>query len=155
MLKDFVSVSARMNQQEVATILSNYDLVALPVITDEQRMIGIITVDDLIDVIHEEATEDFQKIGGSQPLEVPYFKNSFWKLFRKRIGWLLILFVAEAYTGNVLRHFEDTLGSDCARILYPLVSRHGRKYGNTDRNDARSRLGSRRSEAEAYIQSHP
>ncbi|MDG0873970.1 magnesium transporter [Paenibacillus thiaminolyticus] len=129
MLKDFVSVSARMNQQEVATILSNYDLVALPVITDEQRMIGIITVDDLIDVIHEEATEDFQKIGGSQPLEVPYFKNSFWKLFRKRIGWLLILFVAEAYTGNVLRHFEDTLSEVIALAFFiPLLVGTG---GNT------------------------
>nr|WP_242069689.1 magnesium transporter [Paenibacillus dendritiformis] len=129
MLKDFVSVPARMNQREVATILSNYDLVALPVVSEEQRMIGIITVDDLIDVIHEEATEDFQKMGGSQPLEVPYFKNSFWKLFRKRIAWLLVLFVAEAYTGNVLRYFEDTLSEVIALAFFiPLLVGTG---GNT------------------------
>ncbi|MBN3523687.1 magnesium transporter [Paenibacillus apiarius] len=129
MLKDFVSVTARMNQREVATILSNYDLVALPVVSEEQRMIGIITVDDLIDVIHEEATEDFQKMGGSQPLEVPYFKNSFWKLFRKRIAWLLVLFVAEAYTGNVLRYFEDTLSEVIALAFFvPLLIGTG---GNT------------------------
>nr|WP_113756173.1 magnesium transporter [Brevibacillus laterosporus] len=109
MKEDVVTVPAEMDQQEVAYILSNYDLYAIPVVTSDNRMIGIITVDDLIDVIHEEATEDFQKLGGSQPLEEPYFKNSIWGLFRKRIGWLLILFVAEAYTGNVLRHFEDTL----------------------------------------------
>ncbi|MEB9895689.1 magnesium transporter [Bacillus cereus] len=129
MLKDFVSVSAQMNQREVATILSNYDLVALPVVSEEQRMIGIITVDDLIDVIHEEATEDFQKMGGSQPLEVPYFKNSFWKLFRKRIAWLLVLFVAEAYTGNVLRYFEDTLSEVITLAFFvPLLVGTG---GNT------------------------
>ncbi|WP_213583046.1 magnesium transporter [Paenibacillus sp. J2TS4] len=129
MREDVISVPAQMHQQEVANILSNYDLVAIPVVTDDHRMIGIITVDDLIDVIHEEATEDFQKIGGSQPLEEPYFKNSFWKLFRKRIGWLLILFVAEAYTGNVLRYFEDTLSEVIALTFFiPLLIGTG---GNT------------------------
>lgn len=92
-------------------------------------MIGIITVDDLIDVIHEEATEDFQKLGGSQPLDEPYFKNSVWHLFKKRIGWLLILFVAEAYTGSVLRHYEDTLSEQIALAFFvPLLIGTG---GNT------------------------
>lgn len=124
-----ISVSVHLHQQEAADILSNYDLVAIPVVAQDQRMIGIITVDDLIDVIHEEATEDFQKLGGSQPLDEPYFKNSIWSIFKKRIGWLLILFVAEAYTGNVLRHYEDTLSEQIALAFFvPLLIGTG---GNT------------------------
>ncbi|MFJ5625702.1 magnesium transporter [Peribacillus loiseleuriae] len=124
-----ISVPVDMHQEEVVEVLSNYDLVAIPVVAQDQRMIGIITVDDLIDVIHEEATEDFQKLGGSQPLDEPYFKNSVWSLFKKRIGWLLILFVAEAYTGSVLRHYEDTLSEQIALAFFvPLLIGTG---GNT------------------------
>ncbi|MFF2448045.1 magnesium transporter [Neobacillus sp. NPDC058068] len=124
-----ISVSVDVHQQEAADILSKYDLVAIPVVTHNQRMIGILTVDDLIDVIHEEATEDFQKLGGSQPLTEPYFKNSIWSIYRKRIGWLLILFVAEAYTGTVLRHYEDTLSEQIALAFFvPLLIGTG---GNT------------------------
>ncbi|MBS4205895.1 magnesium transporter [Lederbergia citrea] len=127
--EDVISVSVEMHQEEVADILTKYDLVAIPVLTKDHRMIGIITVDDLIDVIHEEATEDIQKLGGSQPLVEPYFKNSVWSVFRKRIGWLLILFVAEAYTGNVLRHYEDTLEEVIALAFFvPLLLGTG---GNT------------------------
>ncbi|MBS4173983.1 magnesium transporter [Bacillus sp. FJAT-49736] len=126
---DTISVLVHADQQEAAEVLSKYDLVAIPVITQDQRMIGILTVDDLIDVIHEEATEDFQKLGGSQPLDEPYFKNSIWNLYRKRIGWLLVLFIAEAYTGTVLRHYEDTLSKQIALSFFvPLLIGTG---GNT------------------------
>lgn len=128
--EDIISVPADMHQEEVADILAKYDLVAIPVVTLDNRMIGIVTVDDLIDVIHEEATEDIQKLGGSQPLNEPYFKNSIWSVFRKRIGWLLILFVAEAYTGNVLRHYEDTLGEVVALAFFiPLLIGTGGNSG--------------------------
>lgn len=129
MKKDLITVPAQMDQQEVAQQLSNYDLVALPVVTEEHRMIGMITVDDLIDVIHEEATEDIQKLGGSEPLNVPYFEASIWSIFKKRLPWLLILFVAEAYTGTVLKHFEDTLEQVVALAFFvPLLVGTG---GNT------------------------
>lgn len=129
MKKDLIIVPAQMDQQEVAQQLSNYDLVALPVVTEEHRMIGMITVDDLIDVIHEEATEDIQKLGGSEPLNVPYFEASIWSIFKKRLPWLLILFVAEAYTGTVLKHFEDTLEQVVALAFFvPLLVGTG---GNT------------------------
>lgn len=129
MKKDVISVPALMDQQEVAGLLSNYDLVAIPVV-HEGRMIGIITVDDLIDVIYEEATEDFQKLGGSQPLDEPYLKSSIWHMFRKRFGWLLILFAAEAYTGNVLRHYEDTLSEVIALTFFiPLLIGTGGNSG--------------------------
>lgn len=127
---DVVTVPVDMDQQEVATILSDYDLYAIPVLASDNRMIGIITVDDLIDVIQEEATEDFQKLGGSQPLEEPYFKNSIWQLFRKRIGWLLILFVAEAYTGSVLRHYEEILNKVVSLAFFiPLLIGTGGNSG--------------------------
>lgn len=128
--EEVISVPAELHQQDAADLLSRYDLVALPVVAADQRMIGIITVDDLIDVIHEEATEDIHKLGGSQPLEEPYLKNSVWHLFRKRIGWLLILFVAEAYTGNVLRHYEDTLSEVIALSFFiPLLIGTGGNSG--------------------------
>ncbi|MED4351929.1 magnesium transporter [Schinkia azotoformans] len=127
---DTISVSVSMHQKEAADVLSKYDFVAIPVVDQDNRMIGIITVDDLIDVIHEEATEDIQKLGGSQPLEEPYFKNSVWGVFRKRIGWLLILFVAEAYTGNVLRHYEDTLNEVISLAFFiPLLIGTGGNSG--------------------------
>ncbi len=128
--KDIISALAEQHQEQVADILARYDLVAIPVVDNTKRMIGIINVDDLIDVIHEEATEDIQKLGGSQPLEETYFKNNVWDLFRKRIGWLLILFVAEAYTGNVLRHYEETLDQVIALAFFiPLLIGTGGNSG--------------------------
>lgn len=127
---DLITVLVDQHQEQVADTLAKYDLVAIPVVNNDRRMIGIINVDDLIDVIHEEATEDIQKLGGSQPLEEAYFKNSVWSLFRKRIGWLLILFVAEAYTGNVLRYFEDTLDQVIALAFFiPLLIGTGGNSG--------------------------
>lgn len=124
-----ISVPALMEQEEAADLLSRYDWVALPVVDMQNRLIGAITVDDLIDVIQEEATEDIQMLGGSQPLEDVYFKTSIFHLYRKRIIWLLILFVAEAYTGTVLRHYENTL-SDAISLAFfiPLLIGTG---GNT------------------------
>ncbi|RST71283.1 magnesium transporter [Siminovitchia acidinfaciens] len=128
--EDMITVLVDEHQEGVADTLAKYDLVAIPVVNTSHRMIGIITVDDLIDVIHEEATEDIQKLGGSSPLEEAYFKNSVWSLFRKRIGWLLILFVAEAYTGNVLRHYEDILDQVIALAFFiPLLIGTGGNSG--------------------------
>lgn len=124
-----ISVPATMKQEEAAELLSRYDWVALPVIDTQNRMIGAITVDDMMDVMQEEATEDIHKLGGSQPLEESYFKTTVFQLYKKRIVWLLILFVAEAYTGNVLRHYEDTLSEVITLAFFiPLLIGTG---GNT------------------------
>lgn len=126
---DVIFVWADTLSEEAAKILSRYDFVALPVVDRHHRMIGMVTVDDLMDVIREEATEDMQKLGGSQPLSEPYFKTTVWSLFRKRIGWLLLLFIAEAYTGTVLRHYEETLSEVIALAFFiPLLIGTG---GNT------------------------
>jgi magnesium transporter len=107
--KDVISVPADMEQEEVANILSRYSFYALPVVDHQNRLIGIITYDDVVEVIQEEATEDIHKLGGSQPLDEPYFKTSMWSLFGKRIVWLLILFVGGAYTSNVLQSYQGIL----------------------------------------------
>lgn len=126
---DVISVRADTDQEEAAQILAQYAFLALPVVDDGGRLIGIISVDDLFDVIKEEATEDFQKLGGSEPLPDPYFKTPIRVIYQKRIGWLLILFLAEAYTGTVLRYFEDTLTQVVALTFFiPLLIGTG---GNT------------------------
>ncbi|WP_237446561.1 magnesium transporter [Shimazuella alba] len=127
--EEIVSVPAEMEQEEAAIILSRYDLIALPVINHERRLVGIITVDDVFDVIQEEATEDFQKLGGSQPLEDAYFKTSSFQLFGKRIIWLLVLFIGGAYTSNVLSHYQDAVNKVVALSFFiPLLIGTG---GNT------------------------
>ncbi|RHW05491.1 magnesium transporter [Bacillus cereus] len=129
MTSDVISVPVDLNQQEAAQKLMDYDLSAIPVTTLDNRMIGIITFDDAMDVFEEEATEDIQKLGGSTPLDKPYFEISIWQIYRKRIGWLLLLFVAEAYTGSVLRHYEETLNQVVALAFFiPLLIGTG---GNT------------------------
>ncbi len=112
--EDPIRVPAQLAQEQAAEILSKYDFVALPVVDEQQRLIGVITVDDVIDVITEEATEDIQKLGGSEPLTEPYFKTTIFQLYRKRIVWLLVLFVAEAYTGFVMKNFSGVL----SQVIY-------------------------------------
>jgi magnesium transporter len=91
--------------------------------------LGIITSDDAADVLEEEATEDIEKLGGSVPLDKPYLRTNIFELVWKRVRWLLVLFVAEAYTGTVLRHYEDTLSAAVSLAFFiPLLIGTG---GNT------------------------
>ncbi|MGG4265944.1 magnesium transporter [Peribacillus simplex] len=129
MTPDVISVHVELDQQEAVQQLTNYNLSAIPVTTMDDRMIGIITFDDAMDVFEEEATEDIHKLGGSAPLDKPYLETSIWHIYRKRIGWLLLLFIAEAYTGTVLRHYEETLEHVIALAFFvPLLIGTG---GNT------------------------
>ncbi|MGE3911777.1 MAG: magnesium transporter, partial [Chloroflexota bacterium] len=109
MSTDVVRVRADADAETAALLLKEHHFLALPVVDEAGRLLGIITADDASDVLLDEAAEDIERLGGSQPLEEPYLRASVGHLFRKRIGWLLVLFLAEAYTGTVLRHFEDTL----------------------------------------------
>ncbi|PFA64063.1 magnesium transporter [Bacillus cereus] len=129
MIQDVIAVHAEIDQYEVVKKLTNYNLSALPVITTNNVMIGIVTFDDVMDIIEDEATEDIQKLGGSKPLNQPYFEASIWSIFYKRIPWLLLLFVAEAYTGTVLKVFEDQIEAVVALAFFiPLLVGTG---GNT------------------------
>ncbi|AQR76779.1 magnesium transporter [Paenibacillus larvae] len=130
MNQSVISVNADSDQQEAAQKLTDYNFAALPVTTSDNRMIGIITFDDAIDVIQDEATKDIHQLGGSSPLNTPYFETSVWTVFRKRIGWLLLLFVAEAYTSTILSHYEDVLSQVVALAFFiPLLVGTGGNIG--------------------------
>jgi len=128
---EVVRVPATADRAEVARVTSEYDLVAVPVVDAFDRIIGVITVDDVIDAIVEEQTEDAQKQGAVQPLEEPYFTASFWSVARKRVGWLVFLFVGEMFTGTAMRAYEDTLASALALTLFiPLIISSGGNSGS-------------------------
>lgn len=131
MYTKIVTIVATAKQEEAAQLLEQYDFVALPVINEAGRLIGIINVDDIIDVMQEEATEDIQRLGGSSPLEEPYLKTPLRSLFRSRVGWLLVLFVAESFTGTIMRHFEHVLEQVVALAFFiPLLIDTGGNSGS-------------------------
>jgi len=129
MVPPMPAVTPETDQEEVARQVAKYDVVAVPVLDQQDRLLGVVTVDDVLDVIEEEATEDFQRLGGSQPLERSYFGTPAWVIARKRIGWLLLLFVAGALTGVVTEAFELVWTQVVALALFvPLIIDTG---GNT------------------------
>jgi magnesium transporter len=128
---EVVKVPATADRVEVARITSEYDLVAVPVVDGFDRIIGVITVDDVIDAIVEEQTEDAQKQGAVQPLEVPYFQAGFWSVARKRVGWLVFLFIGEMFTGTAMRHYESTLAAVLTLTVFiPLIISSGGNSGS-------------------------
>jgi magnesium transporter len=104
-----IQVRADADQEECARLMSRYDLLALPVVDQARRLLGVITVDDLVEVLEEEATEDIQRLGGAQPLGRPYLDGSVLSVASKRLGWLALLFITGTLTGSVLRHFQREL----------------------------------------------
>jgi magnesium transporter len=126
-----VRVRASADQETAARLLTDRNLVAIPVVDDDDHLLGIITEDDVADVLEAEATEDIERLGGSQPLNLPYRLASVPLLVRKRVGWLLLLFVAEAYTGSVLRSFQDELTDVVALSFFiPLLIGTGGNIGS-------------------------
>lgn len=128
---DVVTVTASADREEVARLTRKYDLVAVPVVDNGGRIIGVVTVDDVIDAIMEEQTEDVQKLGGMEALDQPYFNASFWSILRKRGGWLVLLFVEEMFTGTVLRHHGALLEASVALMFFvPLIISSGGNSGS-------------------------
>jgi magnesium transporter len=128
---DVVSVVPDTPQEEVSQVTSNYDLVALPVVDRDKHLLGVVTVDDVIDVIQEEQTEDAQKFGGMEALEEPYMQITLWQNVRKRGGWLAVLALSEMMTASVMARYEDELG----RVLLlsqfiPLIMSSGGNSGS-------------------------
>ena len=109
MVQDLYVVNVDTDQEIAARMLVERDLLALPVVDSAGRLVGIITADDVADILEEEVTEDIERLGGSQPLDVPYLRASPLLLFRKRIGWLMILFVASFFTVSIQEHFDSTI----------------------------------------------
>jgi magnesium transporter len=128
---DFVTVPVELDQEEVARMFADYDVVALPVVDEQGTMVGIVTVDDIVDVVEEETTEDVQKYGGMEALEEPYMRTSFFDLMRKRVGWLALLFVGEMFTVSALGFFEEQLRTAVVLSLFiPLIISSGGNSGS-------------------------
>jgi len=126
-----ISVLATADQEEAARTMANYDFLSMPVTDPAGRLVGIITWDDIMDVIEEEATEDIQRMGGTEPLGEPYMNVNLFTLYRKRVGWLLLLFVAQSFTGTILKHFEDYLSQVVALTFFiPLLIDTGGNSGS-------------------------
>jgi magnesium transporter len=126
-----MAVGADVDQEEVAHMLARYDLLALPVVDKERRLLGTVTVDDLMDVMADEATEDIQRLGGSEPLSHPYFSVTIPRMVRKRVGWLLLLFLGGTLTSQVMRYFEGELEQLLALATFiPLLIGTGGNAGS-------------------------
>ncbi|NUM47326.1 MAG: magnesium transporter [Anaerolineales bacterium] len=104
---EVISVVAGTDQEEVARVMSRYDLIAIPVVDEDNHLIGVITIDDVVDVLEEEASEDIQRLGGAEPLDRPYLDTPAFTMARKRIGWLLLLFVSGSLTASVMELFAE------------------------------------------------
>ncbi|EHK5436958.1 magnesium transporter [Aeromonas hydrophila] len=127
--RETVRINARADQELAARLLIDRDISTLPV-EDQGKLVGIFHVDDAADILELESTEDAEMQGGSSPLDTPYLQATPWQLWRKRVGWLLILFVAEAYTGTVLRAFEEQLEAAIALAFFiPLLIGTGGNSG--------------------------
>lgn len=109
MHENVVSVHTHTDQEEVARQFQKYGFTAMPVVDNENRLVGIITVDDIVDVIEEEATEDMEKMAALVPSDKPYMRTSVWETYKKRIPWLLLLMVSATFTGSIITSFEDAL----------------------------------------------
>jgi len=105
---DAVFIRTDTDQEEVAQIMADYDLTVLPVVDAEERLVGIVTVDDVLDVVTEEATEDIHRMGAA-PVDIDYVRANPWLLFRKRASWLVLLVVSMTLTFNVINHYEDVI----------------------------------------------
>ncbi len=131
MRPEVAAVQVTIDQEELAELVSRYDYYAVPVVDASNRLLGVVTADDVIDIFEEEVTEDMQRMGGSEPLDQPYFAVSPFRIVQKRIGWLLLLFLAAIMTAQVLQFFEGELKTVLALSFFiPLVTGTGGNAGS-------------------------
>jgi magnesium transporter len=126
-----IAVSTMEDREDVAQSLSKYDFLAMPVVDDEHRLVGIVTIDDAIDVMEKEATEDFERIAGINPTDKPYLRTGVWETVKSRIPWLLLLMLSATFTGVVISSFEDSLAACSVLIGFiPMLMDTGGNSGN-------------------------
>jgi magnesium transporter len=128
---NIISVTPGLDQEEVARRMAKYDLNVVPVIDDRGAILGVITIDDIIDVLTQEQTEDVQKLGAVEPLDVPYFKTGFLSFIKKRGVWLFVLFIGEFFTQTALRHYDPVFEAIKGAAYYvPLLISAGGNSGS-------------------------
>ena len=126
-----ISVSTRDDKEDVAQDMSKYDFDAMPVVDSENRIVGIVTFDDAIDVMEEEATEDIEKMAAITPMDKPYLRTSTFELWKARIPWLLLLMISAPFTGMIITSFEDALASYVALTAFiPMLMDTGGNSGS-------------------------
>ena len=126
-----ITVSPLTDREEVARLLSRYNLLAVPVVADDGHVLGIVTVDDVIDAIISESTEDMQKFGGTQALDEPYLRIDFLTMIRKRAGWLCALFLSEMLTASAMQHYQVEIEKAIVLTLFiPLIMSSGGNSGS-------------------------
>jgi len=131
MITNLIYVTTQTDQEDVARMFSKYNFLALPVVDGESRMVGIVTFDDAMDVMEEEATEDIELMSGMTPSEKPYLKSSPFELFRNRAPWLLLLMVSSTFTGLIITSFEDALAAQVALTAFiPMLMGTGGNSGS-------------------------
>jgi magnesium transporter len=131
MRTDVVSVGEYMDQEAVSRLFAQHDLLAIPVVDAEGRMKGLVTVDDIVDVVEEEATEDIHKFGGMEALDAPYLKVAFGRMVKKRAGWLAALFLGESLTATAMAYFEEEIARAVVLALFvPLIISSGGNSGS-------------------------
>jgi magnesium transporter len=131
MTENVFAVGPDTDQEDVARTMAKYDFAALPVIGPDKKLLGVITFDDVMDVLTQEQTEDVQKIGAVEPLDMPYFQTSFLTFIRKRAVWLVILFVEEFFTQTALRYYDPVMEAVRGALLYvPLLISTGGNSGS-------------------------
>ncbi len=130
MHENVISVNTLMDQEQVAEKFKKYDFIAMPVVDNENRLVGIITVDDIVDIMEEETTEDMEKMAAIVPSDKPYMRTTVGETFKKRIPWLLLLMVSATFTGAIISSFEDAL-SVCAvlTVFIPMLMDTGGNAG--------------------------
>lgn len=128
---DIIKISVDMDQEHIGQVFSKYELMAIPVIDQDNKMVGIVTFDDIAQALQEEATEDIHKIGGVESLDAPYLQISLTEMVKKRGGWLLILFVGEMFTASAMGYFEDELKRAIILSMFlPLIISSGGNSGS-------------------------
>ena len=131
MEENVISVNTLDDQEQVAQMFSNYNFLALPVVDNENRLVGIVTIDDAIDVIQEEATEDIEKMAAVLPSDKPYMRTSVWGIYRKRIPWLLVLMLSATFTSTIISSFEGALASVIVLSSFiPMITGSGGNAGS-------------------------
>ncbi len=131
MVTNLISVTTHTDQEEVARMFSHYNFLALPVVDKEDRMVGIVTFDDAMDVLQDEATEDMELMGGMSPSEKTYLRNTPLDLFKNRIPWLMLLMVSATFTGLIITAFEGALAAQVALTAFiPMLMGTGGNSGS-------------------------
>ena len=129
MTENIVRAPPTAHQEEVARLIAKYDLSAVPIVDENGEMLGVVTVDDVVDVVIEEATEDAQRMGAVVPITDSYFETGYWEFVRKRAGWLVVLFLGGLLTATVMRAFEHEMATMIELVVFiPLIISSG---GNT------------------------